>query len=55
MTYTHEELGAMVGAGRVTVTRALGERQDEGAIEARRRRIHVRDREALRRIAEQGR
>ena len=50
--YTHEELGAMVGANRVAVTRALGRLQDEGAVELKRRRIHVRDREALRRLAE---
>jgi len=53
--YTHEELGAMVGAGRVAVTRALRELQEEGALELRRRRIHVGDREALRRVAERGR
>ncbi len=53
--YTHEELGAMVGANRVAVTRALGRLQDEGMVEVRRRRIHVRDPEALRRIAEQER
>ena len=53
--YTHEELGAMVGAGRVAVTRALGELQDEGAVELRQRIIYVRDREALQRIAEQRR
>jgi CRP-like cAMP-binding protein len=54
--YTHEELGAMVGAAnRVAVTRALGRLQEEGAVELRQRTIHVRDREALRRIAEQGR
>lgn len=51
--YTHEELGSMVGANRVAVTRALGRLQDEGAVVVRRRRIHVRDPEALRRIAEQ--
>jgi len=53
--YTHEELGAMVGANRVAVTRALGRLQDEGVMEVRRRRIRVRDPEALRRIAEQER
>ncbi len=53
--YTHEELGAMIGANRVAVTRALGRLQDEGAVEVRRRRIHVRDPETLRRIAEQER
>jgi CRP-like cAMP-binding protein len=51
--YTHEELGTMVGANRVAVTRALGRLQEEGAVELRRRVIHVRDREALRGIAEQ--
>ena len=53
--YTHEELGTMVGANRVAVTRAFGRLQDEGAVELRRRIIHVGDREALQRIAEQGR
>jgi CRP/FNR family transcriptional regulator, cyclic AMP receptor protein len=53
--YTHEELGAMIGANRVAVTRALGRLQEEGAVELKRRRIHVRDPEALRRIAEQER
>ncbi len=53
--YTHEELGAMIGANRVAVTRALGRLQDEGMVEVRRRRIHVRNPEALRRIAEQRR
>ena len=53
--YTHEELGAMVGANRVAVTRALGRLQDEGAVELKRRRIHVKDREALRYVAEQER
>jgi CRP/FNR family cyclic AMP-dependent transcriptional regulator len=53
--YTHEELGAMIGAERVAVTRALGRLREAGAVELRRRRIHVTDQEALRRIAEQGR
>ena len=53
--YTHEELGAMIGANRVAVTRALGVLQDEGAVELRRRLIHVRDQEVLQRIAEQER
>ena len=50
--YTHEELGAMVGANRVAVTRALGRLQKGGMVEVRRRRILVRDPEALRRLAE---
>ena len=53
--YTHDELGAMVGANRVAVTRALGRLQDEGAVELRRRIIHVRDQDALQRVAEQER
>jgi CRP/FNR family transcriptional regulator, cyclic AMP receptor protein len=53
--YTHEELGTMIGANRVAVTRALGRLQEEGAVELRQRIIHVRDREALRRVAEQRR
>ncbi len=53
--YTHEELGAMIGANRVAVTRALGRLQDEGMVEVRRRRIHVGDREAPQRVAEQER
>ena len=53
--YTHEELGAMVGANRVAVTRALGRLQEDGVVEVRRRRIRVRDPEALRRVAEQER
>ena len=53
--YTHEELGAMVGANRVAVTRALGRLHEDGVVEVRRRRIRVRDPEALRRVAEQER
>ena len=53
--YTHEELGAMVGAKRVAVTRALGALRQEGAVEMRSRRIRVRDREALQRVADRER
>jgi len=53
--YTHEELGAMIGAGRVAVTRALGSLQEEGMVELVSRRIHVKDPERLRRIAERER
>jgi CRP/FNR family transcriptional regulator len=53
--YTHEELGTMIGAERVAVNRAFGRLRDEGAVELRRRRIHARDLEALRRIGEQER
>ena len=53
--YTHEELGAMIGAGRVAVTRALGALQAEGAVEVVSRRIRVGDPARLRRIAERER
>src|SRR5215208_7212161 len=49
--YTHERLGTMIGAKREAVTRAFAQLQDEGAVELRRRLIHVRDIEALRRVA----
>jgi CRP-like cAMP-binding protein len=49
--YTHERLGTMIGANREAVTRAFSKLQDEGAIELRRRLIHVSDIEALRRVA----
>lgn len=45
--YTHEQLGAMVGAGRVAATRALGRLRKEGIVEIRRRHIHVGSLEAL--------
>jgi CRP-like cAMP-binding protein len=50
--YTHEELAAMIGAQRVAVTRAFGRLQHKEVVELRRRRVHVKDREALRRVAE---
>jgi CRP/FNR family transcriptional regulator, cyclic AMP receptor protein len=51
--YTHEQLGTIIGARRVAVTLAFGDLQDEGAVELRRRRIHVKDPNLLQRIAEQ--
>ena len=50
--YTHQQLGTMINAKREGVTRAMRELQDKGAIEVVRRRIHVRDYEALEREAE---
>jgi CRP/FNR family transcriptional regulator len=50
--YTHEQVGAMIGANRVAVTRAFGELREEGAVEQRGRRIYVLDEEALKRAAE---
>jgi CRP/FNR family transcriptional regulator, cyclic AMP receptor protein len=49
--YTHEHLGTMIGAKRAAVTRAFSRLQDEGAVELRRRLIHVVDVESLRRFA----
>lgn len=46
-SYTHEHLGTMIGANREAVTRAFGRLQDEGAVQVRRRIIHVNDVEAL--------
>jgi CRP/FNR family cyclic AMP-dependent transcriptional regulator len=49
--YTHEHLGTMIGANREAVTRAFGRLQDEGALQVRRRLIHVEDVEALQKAA----
>ena len=51
--YTHEQLGTIIGARRVAVTLAFRVLQDEGAVQVRRRRIHVKDLNLLQRIAEQ--
>lgn len=45
-TYTHEELGAMIGAGRVAVTRALKVLLEMGIVELRQRHLYVANREA---------
>jgi CRP/FNR family cyclic AMP-dependent transcriptional regulator len=49
--YTHERLGTMIGAKREAVSRAFAKLQDEGLVLLRRRLIHIRDMEALRRAA----
>jgi CRP/FNR family transcriptional regulator, cyclic AMP receptor protein len=49
--YTHERLGTMIGANREAVTRAFGLLQDQGAVELRRRLIHILNMDALRRAA----
>jgi len=49
--YTHEELALMVGAKRVAVSRATKGLREAGAVETGRRRIVVKDAEALGRIA----
>ncbi len=45
--YTHQQLGTMIGANREAVTRAFARLREAGAVEVRRRYIHVEDLEAL--------
>lgn len=52
--YTHEELGAMIGAKRVAVTRAFGKLQDAGGVRLFRRLIYVVDLDALKRLTSAG-
>jgi CRP/FNR family transcriptional regulator, cyclic AMP receptor protein len=52
--YTHEQLAAMVGATRGSVTRAFRKLQDSGCVRLIRRLIHVVDLEALKRSASAG-
>lgn len=49
--YTHEQLGTMVGARRVAVSRAFARLREIGAVEQRDRHIYVVDMEALERAA----
>ena len=49
--YTHDQLGTMIGANRVAVTKAFSTLQDLGVVELKRRLIHIPDLEALRRLA----
>jgi DNA-binding transcriptional regulator YhcF (GntR family) len=53
--YTYEELGTMIGAKRVAVTRAFKRLREEGAVEVERGRIRVKDVDALEGIAEEQR
>lgn len=50
--YTHQQLGTMIGANREAVTRAFARLREARAVEVRRRYIHVRDMDTLRRAAE---
>jgi CRP-like cAMP-binding protein len=50
--YTHENLGTMIGANRVAVTRAFGQLQDLGAVRVLHRRIYLADIEALEYVAD---
>ncbi len=45
--YTHQQLGTMIGANREAVTRAFAHLQDLGAVELKRRKIHVSDLDIL--------
>ena len=50
--YTHQQLGTMIGANREAVTRAFARLRETGAVEVKRRYIHVNDMETLKRAAE---
>ncbi len=50
--YTHEQLGTMIGAKRVAVTKGLSRLQATGAVELLGRCIHVKDLDVLVRFAE---
>jgi CRP/FNR family cyclic AMP-dependent transcriptional regulator len=52
--YTHRQLATMIGSKRETVTKAFTLLQQAGVIELRRRRIHVKDIEALKKVASEG-
>jgi CRP/FNR family transcriptional regulator len=52
--YTHEQLAAMIGATRGSVTRAFRKLQDSGCVRLIRRLIYVVDLEALKRSASAG-
>jgi CRP/FNR family cyclic AMP-dependent transcriptional regulator len=49
--YTQEQLALMIGSKRVAVSRAMKGLREAGAVETGRRRIVVKDAEALGRIA----
>lgn len=49
--YTHQQLGSMIGSNRETITRAFAELQEVGCVEVRRRRVYVKDFDALRQHA----
>jgi CRP/FNR family transcriptional regulator len=52
--YTHRQLATMIGSKRETVTKAFTLLQQAEAVELKRRRIHVKDIEALKRVANHG-
>jgi CRP/FNR family transcriptional regulator, cyclic AMP receptor protein len=53
--YTHEELGMMIGARRVAITRAFKRLREAGVVDVERHRIRIKDPEALRRLASEER
>lgn len=53
--YTYEELGTMIGAKRVAVSRAFKRLREEGTVEMKRGRIRIRDLQSLERIAREER
>ncbi len=52
--YTHEQLGTMIGAGRVAVSRAFSNLKDSGAVEIKKRYIHILDLDTLREASKAG-
>jgi CRP/FNR family transcriptional regulator len=50
--YTHQQLATMIGANREAVTRAFARLREVGAVETKRRYIHVEDIETLKAAAE---
>jgi len=52
--YTHRQLATMIGSKRETVTKAFTLLQRAGVVQLKRRRIHVGDIEALKKVASEG-
>jgi CRP/FNR family transcriptional regulator, cyclic AMP receptor protein len=52
--YTHEQLGTMIGAKRVAVSRAFSHLKEAGAVEFKNRYIHIIDMEKLREVSTAG-
>ncbi|CAN5613275.1 Crp/Fnr family transcriptional regulator [soil metagenome] len=52
--YTHQQLGTMIGANREAVTRAFSRLREAGAVQTRRRYVHVEDLETLKEATEDG-
>lgn len=51
--YTHQDLAEMIGTYRETATQTLNQFKSKGMVDIGRKRIEIRDREGLRRLAEQ--